>query len=226
MIPLFKELTLFLLCWCVLWAPIIAYRRIWKKSYLTSPVVISILFSLSIIAFFYLGKRWFAVGLISYTEISIFTLFLLALILVFYQNSAQTFPYDHGSEKVPDHALWSVFDERYIPPKFMEIIFQQLFVSGVVTILLDYNFGLWQIVLGFALIFGLMHIPLFLFQTWQWATFYTVSAFCSALIFPMNIFLFRYGFLANITVHWLYYLISGVVYLHNRNALHHHSIHT
>jgi hypothetical protein len=220
--PLVTEIVLFLICWYSLWIPIVYSRHFLKKDYLSDPTLFSILFGISTVGFFYIGQRWFSVGAVSYRDVIIFSIFLLSFILWFYNSSSKAFPVDNGQEHVPEHAQWSIFDERYIAPKFMEVLFQELFVSGLITILINYDISLMSIILGFSVIFSIMHMPLFLFHSWQWSTFYTVSAFLSAIVFPLSVFLFRYSFFVNISIHWIYFLIAGVVYLHYRNVGHYH----
>lgn len=102
-------------------------------------------------------------------------------------------------------------DKRRLMSKSMDILTQQVFVVLLVMFLQDAGLSLNQIIIAFAVIFGLVHAPLILFERGTWPSWYfTVFSILSAIIFPTLILKVQYGFVYSYIVHWVFYTLTAV----------------
>ena len=113
-------------------------------------------------------------------------------------------------EKYPKRQYLKI-DRRRLLSKSMDILAQQVLVVLLVIFLKDAGLSLYQIIFAFAVIFGLVHAPLILFERGTWPSWYfTVFSILSAIIFPILILKVQYGFVYSYIVHWVFYTFTAV----------------
>jgi|SRR3989344_3473729 len=101
-------------------------------------------------------------------------------------------------------------DKRRLVSKSMDILAQQLFVVLLVLFLQDAGLSFKQIILSFALVFGIVHLPLiFLERGWP-SWYFTIGSILSAILFPILIIKVHYGFVYSYIVHWIFYTFTAV----------------
>lgn len=102
-------------------------------------------------------------------------------------------------------------DQRRLVSKSMDILAQQIFVVLLVMFLQDAGLTLSQIIIAFAVIFGLVHTPLILVEWGAWPSWYfTIFSVLSAIIFPILILKVQYGFVYSYIVHWIFYTFTAI----------------
>lgn len=95
----------------------------------------------------------------------------------------------------------------YFLPKSVEILVQQTLITATILALSEYFTTIRRISLVFAGTFGLLHAVIYLVSSApsQHATFMTLGAIVSALVFPYLILRVKNGFLYSYMIHWLFY---------------------
>lgn len=107
---------------------------------------------------------------------------------------------------------------RYMLAKSFEILFQQLLIIALVSFLLELRVSFNLMVLLFALLFSLIHLPLVKIKNVFFGIYFTLAALISAVFFPFLILYIPTGYVYSYILHWLFYLVSGVgfnLYLHS-----------
>ncbi|MEK7544778.1 MAG: hypothetical protein AAB551_01470 [Patescibacteria group bacterium] len=113
-------------------------------------------------------------------------------------------------EKYPKRQYLKI-DKRRLVSKSLDILSQQIFVVLLVMFLQDASLSLHQIIIAFAIIFGLVHAPLIVVERGTWPSWYfTVFSILSAIIFPTLILKVQYGFVYSYIVHWVFYTFTAV----------------
>ena len=113
-------------------------------------------------------------------------------------------------EKYPKRQYLKI-DKRRLLSKSIDILSQQVFVVLLVIFLQDTGLVLNQIIIAFAVIFGLVHAPLILVERGTWPSWYfTVFSILSAIIFPILIIKVQYGFVYSYIVHWVFYTFTAI----------------
>jgi hypothetical protein len=103
-----------------------------------------------------------------------------------------------------------LMDYRYILPKAMEVFFQQIYIVLLTLTIFDAGFGLGEATLVFALIFGVLHIPLIKSVGKFFGGYYSVFAVLSGVIFPILIIKVEYGFVYTFIIHLFFYILSAL----------------
>jgi len=102
-------------------------------------------------------------------------------------------------------------DLRRLFSKSMDILSQQVFVLLLIMFLQDAGLTTGQIIITFAVIFGMIHAPLILIERGTWSSWYfTIFSILSAIIFPILIIKIQYGFVYSYIVHWIFYTFTAV----------------
>lgn len=108
----------------------------------------------------------------------------------------------------PFRDYFQLLDERYIIPKFAEIIFQQVFFASIFVISLN-SFGANPTLIITTIAFALAHINLFLFKSFREAIFYLLFSVVGAPVFILLIMSTETLWLS-IGVHLLFYTLLSV----------------
>jgi len=100
----------------------------------------------------------------------------------------------------------------YVIVKTVEIAFQQLFVT-ILVLLLHQNLGMnfLELTLYFLVFFGVVHFLLLFFMDIKFVLLYSIAAMLASFIFPFMILNIQYGLVYNYIIHWMFYLISGML---------------
>ncbi len=109
-------------------------------------------------------------------------------------------------------AFFLTFDYRYLISKTFDILYQQIFVILLVAALDRMGFTIPQIIGAFALLFGLIHVPLVFVEGRFWGLYHTTAALLSAIVFPPLILMVPYGFIYTFIIHWGFYTLSGLLF--------------
>lgn len=103
-----------------------------------------------------------------------------------------------------------ILNQRRLFSKSAELLFQQIFVVLLILFLRDAGLNIRQIILVFAIIFGVVHIPLiFIERNWP-SWYFTIFSIFSAIVFPVLILKVHYGFVYSYIVHWVFYTLTAV----------------
>jgi len=103
-------------------------------------------------------------------------------------------------------------DYRFLASKSFEILYQQILIALLAIWLYDLGLPLYQIVILFAIIFGLGHVYLLIDQGKFFGLFFTIASILSSVVFPVLILKVEYGFVYSYVIHWLFYIISGIYF--------------
>lgn len=106
---------------------------------------------------------------------------------------------------------FAVMSNRVMVPKLVEIMFQQIVILAMTVWLLERGYHRAKLVLGFAIVFGIAHLPL-LIVTGPRGLFFVFASVFSALAFPLLIAYFPFGFLYSLSVHITFYIGAGVYF--------------
>ena len=113
-------------------------------------------------------------------------------------------------------------DLRRLFSKSIDILSQQVAVVLLVMFLGDAGLNLNQIILIFAVIFGLVHAPLIIIERGTWPSWYfTIFSILSAVVFPTLILKVQYGFVNSYIIHLVFYTLTatGFWILHRKIKL-------
>ena len=102
-------------------------------------------------------------------------------------------------------------DFRYLVPKSFEVLFQQLVIAVLATLLAETGLPLPGVVLAFLGIFGVLHLPMLLVIGTGPGLYYSVASVTLAAAFPVLILRLQSGFLYSYAAHWFFYTIVAVV---------------
>ena len=102
-------------------------------------------------------------------------------------------------------------DFRYLVPKSFEVLFQQLVIVVLTTLLAETHRPLAGIVLAFLLIFGLLHLPVLLVIGRGPGLSYGIASVTLAAAFPLLILRVQSGPLYSYVAHWFFYTVVAVL---------------
>lgn len=99
---------------------------------------------------------------------------------------------------------------RRLFSKSADIFAQQVFIILLVVFLRDAGLSLPLIIIGFTILFALLHIPLIVSEWGVWPAWaFGGAVIVFGLIFPIVILWMPYGFIYNIILHWLFYTVMS-----------------
>ncbi|MEX0690132.1 MAG: hypothetical protein WD471_01305 [Candidatus Paceibacterota bacterium] len=110
-------------------------------------------------------------------------------------------------------------DYRFLVSKSADIIFQQIAIVTMVIMFQEAGMSLPLMIISFGLIFGLIHIPLVRTKGGVFGAYFVLAAALSAIFFPVLITQIDYGFVYSYVVHWLFYILSAVIFWLNQDLL-------
>ncbi len=101
----------------------------------------------------------------------------------------------------------------YFMPKMAEILLQQVLIAVLVLELFERLRSLYRTVIWYSVIFGGAHVFIFAFTdaSSQHATFMTLGALMSSLLFPYLLLRVRGGFVYTYTLHVLFYIALALI---------------
>ena len=105
-----------------------------------------------------------------------------------------------------------LMDYRYMFSKSFDILFQQLFITVLLLLLISAGLSLPGIIIIFIVLFGTIHIPGIWALGRFFGTYYAVFAVCSGFMFPLVFVSFHDGLVYNYMIHWLFYILSGLAF--------------
>jgi hypothetical protein len=103
-------------------------------------------------------------------------------------------------------------DIRYLFAKSFEIVFQQLLIIALVSILKHADIETLFIYITFSLLFGSLHLPLMKIRGKRFGMYFSIAAFTSGFFFPYFIIHFSNGYVYSYMLHWGFYLVTGFIY--------------
>lgn len=109
------------------------------------------------------------------------------------------------------HLLLAQISQKYLFSKLFDVLFQQLEIIVLVSLLQSLNVSFNVIVCIFAILFSLLHIPLIKLKGRNFGIYFTLSAVISAFVFPYYILFVPGGVLYSFMIHITFYLFSGVI---------------
>lgn len=111
---------------------------------------------------------------------------------------------------------WLEANRKAIFVTLAHILFQQVIITSLI-ISLSHKFGdLQNVMWRFAIMFGLMHLPLLFFKGFKFTVLYTLPASVAGLIFSASLVNLGFGgFILNFIVHSSFYVLITFAFWHN-----------
>lgn len=117
----------------------------------------------------------------------------------------------HLAKAYPDQQFLLI-DRRFLLSKTGDVIFQQTAVGILLLILWEAGVPLSELVPLFAIIFGIIHLHLYVATEALWATYFTVSAAVGGFVLPFLILTVPGGVYFALVLHMLWYVGSGALF--------------
>jgi len=114
-------------------------------------------------------------------------------------------------------------DERYLITEIFEVIFQQIMILFLLSILLEYGIGTFHMMSIFVLIFVMTHAPMIFLIDKRVAVGFTIAAIPGSIIFISLILFADNGIFYSISLHFLSYAMLGVLYWIYKDLQKHHN---
>ncbi len=210
---LFFDLMLWFIVWISVWAFFLLYlikhgisytKGFWKTSlYFLGAIFLPLIF---------FGDKINSIVQIdnNFPTFTILATFLFTLVI--YYVAPKILKRPNNLIRNSPNAFFLLLDFRYLISKTFEIIFQQVGIIILIVILLELELSLSMIIFMFAILFGGAHIGLFKTEGKFWGSYFFIFSIFSAFLFPILILNVNYGFIYAFIVHWIFYIISGVVF--------------
>lgn len=115
-------------------------------------------------------------------------------------------------ETYPERCYLKI-DWRRLVSKSMDILAQQVFIVLLIMFLRDAGLSLVQTIAAFAVLFGMLHVPLIASERGAWPSWLfagIVAVF--SIIFPILIIEVQYGFVYTYAIHWLFYMMMAAAF--------------
>jgi len=205
-VDFFVAVAIFSAAWFVLVA--LSRKRINYISHSLFFIIYFAIFSFIFLFTFWDKLRWVIIGF--RPELFIPIVFVLFLNFAAYYLGRRFLKKPKKFIKENPYEYSILMDYRYILPKAMEILFQQIFIVLLTLTLFDTGFTLTGAIIVFAVIFGLMHLPLIKSIGKFFGEYYSIFAALSAVVFPTLIIKFEYGFVYTYSIHLLFYTLSSL----------------
>jgi hypothetical protein len=186
------------------------YLSLQRIDYIREYKKVSLLFLLNtfllLILFFNSIKVFFS----SFEPLPIFLLLLLYVFLFSTYKFMRKYTDFRIIEKLESkNVYFASISYRYIIYKSFDILFQQIALLCILTSLRDFNLPYISLGILFSLSFAVGH--LFMIRKGIFiGLLFIISAFFGGLIFPI-LLLDQYGIFYTFIVHWLFYILLGVI---------------
>jgi len=164
--------------------------------------------SVVLFLFFYVGTVYTWLNYLPLTFCFVASIYAVSVGLYHVAKKYLVAPRDFMLEK--PFYVWLKLEDSYIPSKLSNIFFQQTVIVALVLRIYEYFPEIWLLSLFFGLVFGAVHLGMFLYESRKWALYYIVPSFFSGAIFPYLLLSTKYGFLYTLLIHWGFYLFSGL----------------
>jgi hypothetical protein len=155
------------------------------------------------------GKiSWF----IDISYIALVSLFVYITLNIFLVNKInRLFPIPKKIAGSKNSPYFFRFTKNFVITKFSDILFQQLMIVWLLTILMSEGLDFNQIRLSFTVIFTIFHIPGFI-KNRLYALFFILASFCGGIIIPWMIIYLKSGIIFSIMLHWSVYLAGRIIF--------------
>lgn len=147
--------------------------------------------------------------------LNIFPFYLLAIFFIIasgiYYFSRRIFDKEmlHIYKHKP-HFFFAAMSYKFLLAKSFDIAFQQLLFLSLVTSLSQWLHP-WQIITTSALLFGSVHLPLFVIKRTSVSVYFTCFSFIAGGLFSTLILTLPYGFVYSYIVHWSFYISAAIM---------------
>jgi hypothetical protein len=112
-------------------------------------------------------------------------------------------------ERYPERT-YLLIDYRRLFSKSFDLFSQQVFIVLLALFLKEAGLTIAEIITAFALIFGIVHAPLFWFDKGWPSWYFTIFSILSAIVFPLLVLKVHYGFVYSYIVHMVFYTLTAV----------------
>lgn len=207
------EIYFKILVWVLCWVVIKGVFYIFSNRgylYIQQYKLITIYFILSSTSVYWLFQKdiLFLVSQITSKDISLLSIFLTCIAGVYLIS-----PIVFTHKQLAANALaLTKMDLRYLFAKSFEIVFQQLLIIALVSILMQFGITNLLIYITFSLLFGILHLPLMRIRGKRFGIYFSLAAFISGFLFPYLILHFLSGYIYSYMLHWGFYIITGILY--------------
>lgn len=206
---IYFKITVWILCWVIIKGTFYAFSNrgfLYIKQY--KLITIYFIFSSIIVYLLFQKDITFFVS-----DISIQESFVLAVFFVIISSMYLLSPLLFTKKQLDSNALaLTKMDIRYLFAKSFEIVFQQLLIIALVSILKHANIETLFIYITFSLLFGSLHLPLMKIRGKRFGMYFSIAAFISGFLFPYFIIRFSNGYVYSYMLHWGFYLVTGFIY--------------
>lgn len=112
---------------------------------------------------------------------------------------------------------WLEANRKAIFVTLSHILFQQIIISCLIISLWHQLGDLTSVMWRFAVMFGLMHVPLLFFKGFKFTALYTLPASVAGIIFSMMIINLGFGgFILNYIIHSAFYVTITYIFWHHQ----------
>lgn len=213
MMNILKNLLVLTLFWVLVWGVFAFVLRSSNIDYVNNFIFTSVYFGLGIVILY----RLFRVKIkkhvthFSFNDIAIISLVYVAAAAIFLllKNAADPVLMDEA-KTVMDPIFW--LDDRMLISKTFEIMFQQAFFIVSIEFIFKNRLSRYLDIFLFGLYSLTIHLPVFIFLSFNYALFLALAAFFSGIIFAYLITQYERGFLWSYLAHFIFYVIIPSAY--------------
>jgi len=207
------NLIIWIILWSVGWFGFLLLNKLNKRGIdYINKFYISIIyfFSLSILIVAIYWKEYLELINIEFSIIPFLFIPLLFIVNILAYNYIRiNFKKPNQLIKENPQVFFLKLDNKYLASKSFEILFQQILIVLLVLWLSQLGLSIFELIISFAILFGLGHSYLIYSRGKLFGTILTISSILSAIIFPILIIYVPWGFIYSYFVHWMFYISVG-----------------
>lgn len=203
------SLALWICCWLVV-KGIAYYFSASGQYYIDKTLFFAGHFFTSAIICYFLFKPSIDPYLLTISSQSLVFLFLFLVgVTLLHWHSHRLFPVE---QLMSNKYVFTRFDKRYVFAKIFDITYQQTLIITLVSLLVTQGYSQTTIYLLFALLFGVLHLPLIKIRGKVFGIYFTLAAIGAGFFFPYLLIHFPSGVVYSYMLHWSFYIVSALLY--------------
>ena|SRR3989338_1920912 len=207
---LVSNLVVWTLLWTLSWGFFFMYLQI-RVNYIRFYLITSLYFLATALITIFVFRGYISQVIQNFTVIPFVILGLVYaahIILYYYFRGYVREPKEYFQRHPKRTYLF--IDYRRLFSKSFDLFSQQVFIVLLAFFLKEAGLTIKEIIVAFALIFGIVHAPLIWLDKGWPAWYFTVFAVLSAIVFPLLILKVNYGFVYSYIVHMVFYTLTAI----------------
>lgn len=206
---IYFKILVWILCWIFIKGIFYAFS---KKGflYIKQYKGITLYFFLASIVVYWIFQTdiTFLVSKVNIQDVILLTIFFIVISSIYLIS-----PLIFTKKQLDSNALaLTKMDLRYLFAKSFEIVFQQLLIIALVSILKHAGIETLFIYITFSVLFCSLHLPLMKIRGKRFGMYFSIAALISGFFFPYFITHFSNGYVYSYMLHWGFYLVTGFIY--------------